>query len=64
MEALQLFASLAPKCDYLKSRANSRELLYYMLGTLGDDHPELSALICSCLARDPGVNGTDRVEDF
>lgn len=51
-EALQLFSVVALKCDYIKTRANSRELLWYLLGVLGDDHPELSDLIRSCISRD------------
>lgn len=61
---LQLFLSVAPKCEHLQHHANSREFAIYMLGFIGDDHPELVTLIRACLARDPGVNSNDSDEDF
>lgn len=61
---LQFFLSVAPKCEHLQHHANSREFAIYMLGFIGDDHPELSTLIRACLARDPGVNSNDSDEDF
>lgn len=65
MDTLQLFASGATKApEYLKNKANSRDFALYMLGFLGEDHPELSNLICACLSRDPGSRPINPADDF
>lgn len=61
---LQLFLSVAPKCEHLQHHANSREFAIYMLGFIGDDHPELVTLIRACLSRDPGSRPINPAEEF